>query len=168
MIGFSQQPRIHFVACRVLLCCCFGFYPFVSHLLACFPSVTFNWMPFWLHKIGWYTVLMKTLDKCSFLELTSGMLYKTFLNMLAAALNVMKSWKLEVLLSVWPAQDCFQCITPLHCEFQKELVLWDISWDSLQQSYNSPNQKNYPVVLRYCSFLWIACHYSCLLPFAPH
>lgn len=40
------------------------------------------------------------LDKCSFLKLTSGMLYKTFLNMLAAALDVMKSWKLEVLRSL--------------------------------------------------------------------
>lgn len=96
---------------------------------------------------------MKMPDKCSFLELTSGMLYKTFLNMLAAALNVMKSWKLEVLLSVWPAQDCFQCVTQLCCEFQKESLFIQFPWDILELAYNFYNQKNYPDILRYSSFV---------------
>lgn len=100
MSNFLLQPWAYFSLYRALLCCCSDFYPWVSHLPVCFLLVTVNRMPFWLEKITWYTSLMKMLDKCSFLELTSGMLYKTFLNMLAAALNVMKSWKLEVLLSL--------------------------------------------------------------------
>lgn len=96
---------------------------------------------------------MKMLDKCSFLELTSGMLYKTFLNMLAAALNVMKSWKLEVLLSLC-GQDCFQCVTQFCCEFQKESLFIKFPWDILELTYNFYNQKNYPDILRcYCFVL---------------
>lgn len=98
MSNFLVQPWTYFLLYRALLCCCSDFYPWVSHLPVCFLLVILNRMPFWLQKIGWYTSVMKMLDKCSFLELALGMLYKTFLNMLAAALNVMKSWKLEVLL----------------------------------------------------------------------
>jgi len=56
---------------------------------------------------------MKMLDKCSSLELTSGMLYKTFLNVLAAALNVMKSWKLEVLRSLCGQLRTFSSMLPV-------------------------------------------------------
>lgn len=126
MMGFSQQSRIYFTAYGALVCCCFGFYPFASHLPVCFLSVVFNGMPFWLHKIGWYTALMKMLDKCSFLELTSGMLYKTFLNMLAAALSVMKSWKLEVLLSLCgQLRTVFSALPSFAVNFERNYFSWN-------------------------------------------
>lgn len=166
MMGFSQQSRIYFTAYGALVCCCFGFYPFASHLPVCFLSVVFNGMPFWLHKIGWYTALMKMLDKCSFLELTSGMLYKTFLNMLAAALSVMKSWKLEVLLSLCgQLRTVFSALPSFAVNFERNYFSWNFL-GPLCNAYNSLNQKNYSDILKYYSFFRIVCNDVCLLPFA--
>lgn len=154
MVGFSLQPWAYFLAYRALLCCSLDFYPFISHLPVCFLSVIFNRMPFWLQKIGWYTGLMKMLDKCSFLELTSGMLYKTFLNMLAAALNVMKSWKLEVLHSLCGQLRTVLSMLPLLLWIPKESLFLIFSWDILQHACNSHNQESYPDLLRYFFFFF--------------
>lgn len=59
----------------------------------------------------------------------------------------------SIALSVWPAQDCFQCVTQLCCEFQKESLFIQFPWDILELAYNFFNQKNYPDILRYSSFV---------------
>lgn len=55
----------------------------------------------------------------------------------------------SIALSVWPAQDCFQYVTQFCCEFQKESLFLNFSWNVLQHAYNSHNQENYPDILRY-------------------
>lgn len=142
-----------------------------SHLLVCFLSVIFNRMPFWLKKIGWYTALMKMLDKCSFLELTWGMLYKTFLNMLAAALNVMKSWKLEVLHSLCgQLRTVFSMLPSFAVNFKRN----HFSWIFLGTFFNMliiPTIRKIILIFWGTSFILgggIVRNSSCLHPFVPH
>lgn len=108
---------------------------------------------------------MKMPDKCSFLELTSGMLYKTFLNTLAAALNVMKSWKLEVLLSLCgQLRTVFSVLTSFAVNFKRNHFSL-FPWDILELAYNFYNQKNNPDILRYYSFVLDCTQF--LIPASP-
>lgn len=74
----------------------------------------------------------------------------------------------SIALSVWPAQDCFQCVTQFCREFQKESLFIKFPWDILELASNFYNQKNYPDILRYYSFVLDCTQFLMPASPAPH